>query len=278
MVDLTASDEWSQTTGRLVTSYQVTDDDMFFLSYSTGYKSGGFDSLTPNKEAFKPEETANLEFGYKGILWDQVVANVSAYLMQLDNFQSVVDTKPPGFSQAIPTILNDDRQITGIEVDVRWFVNKDVTLGFVSEVRNMDVDSPEFYNGEGTLIPATTTSTEAALNYTLTFDWMPDFGIGNTNLHIDYRFIENTNGQKAGLEDYKKNIDAYFYDTKDLNARLSWANDSDTIEIGLWGKNLLDKRYVSNVGGYTAADSVFGTPTGDINRGLQAGVDFKYMF
>ncbi len=277
-VNMAASDEWSQTTGRLVTSYQVSDDDMFFASYSTGYKSGGFDSLTPNPEAFKPEETSNLEFGYKGILWQEVVANVSIYHMQLDNFQSVVDSKPPGNSQAIPTILNDDREITGIELDVRWYVNDSVTLGIVSEVRNMDVDSPEFYNGEGTLVAAKTTSTDAALNYTLTFDWMPDLGIGTTNLHIDYQFVENTNANNAGLEDYKKAIDAYFYDTKDLTARLSWTNDNDTLEIGLWGKNLLDKRYVSNVGGYTAADSVFGTPTGDINRGLEAGLDVKYMF
>lgn len=277
-VNMIASDEWSQTTGRLVTSYQVSDDDMFFLSYSTGYKSGGFDSLTPSQEAFEPEETSNLEFGYKGILWNQVVANVSAYYMELDNFQDVVDTKPPGNNQAIPTILNDDRKITGFELDVRWFVNDSVTLGLVSEIRSMDVDSPEFYNGEGTLIEAKTTSTDSALNYTMIFEWAPDFGVGTTNFHLDYQFVENINAQEAGLEDYKKEINAYFYDTKDLNARLSWANDDDTIEVGLWGKNLLDKRYVTNVGGYTAADSVFGTPTGDVSRGLEAGVDFKYSF
>lgn len=278
MADLAASDTWSQTTGRLVTSYQMTDDDMFFASYSTGYKSGGFDSLTPNPEAFEPEETSNLEFGYKGILWDKVVANVSVFYMELDNFQTVVDSKKPDSPQAIPTILNENRQITGVELDVRWFASENVTFGLVSEVRSMDVDSPEYYNGESTLVAATTTSYDTALNYTITYDWLIDLGIGNTNLHVDYQFVENMNSEQAGLEDYKKAIDAYFYDTKDLNARFSWISEDDTLEIGIWGKNLLDRRYVSNVGGYTAADSVFGTPTADINRGLEAGIDVKYMF
>ncbi len=276
MADLTASDEWSQTTGRLVTSYELTENDMFFASYSTGYKSGGFDSLTPNPEAFEPEETSNIEFGYKGILWQQVIANVSAYYMELDNFQTTVDTKPPGYTQAIPTVLNDNRQITGVELDLRWHLNPSITLGLVSEIRSMDTDSPAFYNGEGTFIDAATTSTDSAVNYTLTFDWMPDFGVGNTNLHVDYQFVENINSEQPGLEEYKKAIDAYFYDTKDLNARLSWYNESDTLEIGLWGKNLLNKRYVMGVGGLTA--SVFNTPTGEITRGRELGIDIKYMF
>mgnify|MGYP000430448223 CR=1 FL=1 len=77
-------------------------------------------------------------------------------------------------------------------------------------------------------------------------------------------------------EDYKKAVKAYFRDTSLLNARLSWANDSDTIEIGLWGKNLFDERYVLSIGGLTA--DVLGTPVGRINRGIETGIDFKYSF
>lgn len=275
-VNTAASDSWDQVTGRLVTSYQLTDDHMIFGSYSTGYKSGGFDSLTPSMQSFAPEETTNYEFGYKGIIWNQVIANVSAYYLQLDNLQTSIDSKPPGQPQAVPMIINSDKELTGLELDIRWLVNDSVTVGLVSEIRSTDTFSPDFYNGEGELILAQKTSTDAALNYTVTFDWMPDFGTGTTNFHVDYAFVENTNADIPGLEDYKKEVSPYFRDLKNLSARLSWATDDDSIEIGLWGKNLMDQRHVLSIGGFTA--DVLGTPQGRVNRGLEAGVDIKYSF
>jgi outer membrane receptor protein involved in Fe transport len=275
-VNLKASDDWSKVTGRLVTSYQLNDDHMIFASYSTGYKSGGFDSLTPSTQSFAPEDTTNYEIGYKAILWGEVVANVSAYYLELDNLQRSVDSKVPGSTQAIPTIINEDREITGIEFDLLWSVSDDLTLGVVSEIRSTDAFSPDFYNGEGNLIAAQKKSTDASANYTFTLDWMPDLGLGNTNLHLDYVFVENVNDEEVGIEDYKLAVSEFFKDTKSLNTRISWTSEDDTLEFGLWGKNLLDERYVLSLGGLTA--EVIGTPHGRINRGLEAGIDVKYSF
>ncbi|WP_286234926.1 TonB-dependent receptor [Thalassotalea sediminis] len=275
-VDLEASDEWDKVTGRLVTSYQLDDNQMFFASYSTGYKSGGFDSLAPSQFSFAPEDTTNLEFGYKAVLGGNFIANVSAYYLELDNLQRSVDSKAPGSSQAIPTIINEDREIKGIEADLRWKISNALTLGMVTEIRSTDNFSPDFYNGEGDLVAAKTSSSKAAKNYTFTFNWMPELGSGHTNLHVDYVFRENTNRDLPGLESYKLAVNEYFEDEELLNARLSWADESDTYEIGLWGKNLLDNRYMLSMGGLTA--DVLGTPHGRINRGLEAGVDFKYSF
>lgn len=275
-VMLKSEDDWDKITGRLVASYQLDDDQMLFASYSTGYKSGGFDSLTPSTQSFEPEDTTNFEFGYKAVLWQQFVANISGYYLELDNLQRSVDSKPPGSPQAVPTIINEDREITGIEFDLRWRASQSLTLGAVSEIRSTKNKSPEFYNGEGDLIAATTTDTDADLNYTLTLDWAPDTDFGMVNFHLDYVFRENTRADEPGLEDYKKAVKAYFRDTSLLNARLSWANDSDTIEVGLWGKNLFDERYVLSIGGLTA--DVLGTPVGRINRGIETGIDFKYSF
>jgi len=276
MVDMKSSDDWDKITGRLVTSYQIDDEQMVFASYSTGYKSGGFDSLTPSQQSFAPEDTTNYELGYKAVLWDEIVANVSAYYLELDNLQRSIDSKPPGYTQAIPTIINEDRKITGLELDLRWSVSPSVEFGMVTEMRSTENTSPEFYNGEGTLIEAKKSSSNVNANYTFTLDWMPDFGVGNTTLHIDYVFVENTNREQTGIEDYKLAIDEYFTDKENLNARLSWTSDNDHLEIGLWGKNLLDNRYMLGIGGFTA--DVLGTPHGRINRGLEAGVDVKYSF
>ncbi|WP_440875784.1 TonB-dependent receptor [Thalassotalea sp. PLHSN55] len=279
-VNYSASESWDKITGRFVTSYQATDTDMYFASYSTGYKSGGFDSLgaVPGSQplSFDPEDTTNYEIGYKGIWWDQVIANISGYYLELENQQTGVSSKRPDDVAAVPLVISLDREITGIELDLRWMATDSLTLGVLSEVRSTDTFTPSYYNGEGTLVEAKEKSEDAALNYTLTIDWMPDFGIGTTNLHLDYVFTENTNAQIVGLEEYKKAIPEYFLDTKNLNARISWANDNDSIEVGVWGKNLLDEQHVVSIGGLTA--SILGTPFGRITRGLEAGIDFKYSF
>ncbi|XQW84223.1 TonB-dependent receptor [Thalassotalea piscium] len=275
-INLLASDSWSKITGRLVTSYQIDDNQMLFASFSTGYKSGGFDSLAPSLASFAPEDSTNYEIGYKAVLWDKVIANISAYYLTLDNLQRSIDSKAPGSSQAIPTIINEDREITGIEFDLRWHISESITAGIVSEIRSTEFISPEYYNGDGDLVAAAQTSSNAKTNYTFMFDWMPNFATGTTNLHLDYVFLKNTNADRVGLEDYKKSVAAYFEDTELLNARLSWTNESDKLELGVWGKNLLDNGYVDSIGGLTA--NILGTPHGRINRGLEIGIDVKYNF
>lgn len=283
MVDLEASDSWDELTGRFVTSYQVAEDQMIFASYSTGYKSGGFDSLVPidqaaGQSAFAPEDSANIELGYKATLWDRLIANVSAYRTELDNFQITVESKKPGSPQAIPSILNENRVIKGIELDLRWYATDELLLALVSDFRETDIDTPAFYNSIGELVPARSRSFDAETNYTLIANWSPtlDWNAGVLNIHLDYVFVENTNDQQPNLEPFKLALPRYFADRKDLNMRISLTDHESVWELGLWGKNLLDERYVKSVGGRTA--SVLGTPFARINRGREVGLDFKYSF
>lgn len=281
ITNLSASDSWSKVTGRLVTSYQLDENQMIFGSYSTGYKSGGFDSLVPidqsaGQQAFAPEDSTNIEFGYKATLWDSVLANVSIYRTELDNFQLSVESKKPENENAIPTIINENRLISGVEFDLRWRASDSLTLGLVSEIRNTEIDSPEYYNSEGEIVEAQSNDYDAATNYTLTADWAPDFDYGILNLHVDYVFRENTNDQQADISPYKLAIPAYFKDREDLNFRLSWTHSEEVFEVGFWGKNVFDERYVESIGERTL--STLGTPFARINRGREIGFDVKYNF
>jgi len=280
-VDLATSDSWSKVTGRLVTSYQTSDVDMFYASYSTGYKSGGFDSLVPMTQSFAPENTSNIELGYKGIWSDSVIANVSAYYLEITDLQNTKSSLSPeeqanGQAAAKPRIINVDKEITGIEFDLRWMVSDSLTLGIMSEIRSTDTDYPAYYNAEATLVKAQKTSTNAAQNMTLLFDYMPDVSSGSLNVHMDFVYRENTNDEDPGIESYKLAVSDYFTNYKNLSGRISWTNDSERYEIGLWGKNLTDKRYVESIGGLAA--SALGTPIARINRGREIGLDFKINF
>ena len=68
----------------------------------------------------------------------------------------------------------------------------------------------------------------------------------------------------------------YFQDKKLLNARLAWSNEADTIEVALWGNNLLDKEYAGNPGGL-AADTLGAYHTRR-NDTLTWGLDLRYSF
>ncbi|MFC6977662.1 TonB-dependent receptor domain-containing protein [Microbulbifer taiwanensis] len=66
-----AREEWSATTGRLVGQYHFSETAMAFLSYSTGYKSGGFDSSTcspPIRRSSRRKWTIS-SWALRAILW-----------------------------------------------------------------------------------------------------------------------------------------------------------------------------------------------------------------
>ena len=292
--ELWQSKSWSKTTGRIGTGYQINDDHMVFASVATGYKAGGFDSLaSPHSESdgsiiidpetgevvdvsFDPEESVNIELGYKGVLSDSLRTTFSLFHNILDDQQTSRSSKQPDQAQALPTIVNQDVEIDGFELGMDWQVTETFTTGFVTEVRSTDTETEEFYNDSGTLIPAGSSSSDTNTSYTLKADWIPDLGFGTTIIHVDYVFRENDRGAIIGEDDWVNDIPHYFDDTELLNARISWISDSDSIEIGLWGKNLMDNRYSGGPGGRTK--DILGTGYTSVNRGMEAGIDVKYSF
>ena len=64
--------------------------------------------------------------------------------------------------------------------------------------------------------------------------------------------------------------------TPTTSARIAWTNDSDNIEVALWGKNLLDKEIASNPDGFVA--DTFGAYRTSIEDPLTWGVDLRYSF
>ena len=80
---------------RLALSYTVSPDHTVFASYSTGYKSGGFNSgggaerLTAEERTFESETADNFELGFKGSFLDnRMDLALTAYRTELEDFQS----------------------------------------------------------------------------------------------------------------------------------------------------------------------------------------------
>ncbi len=107
---LVDTNDWSETTPRIILRYMPSDETTLFASYTEGYKSGGFGtfSLDPaifmcfcdgpdepltmddgfRPAQFRPEDVKSYEVGYKGILADgRVSLDVTAFLYDYTDLQ-----------------------------------------------------------------------------------------------------------------------------------------------------------------------------------------------
>lgn len=104
-----SSQSWSDTQIRVLGRYRPTDDDLFYASYTEGFKSGGFGSFSlvdangdrigccqtdidqasgARSREFQPEVVDSYEIGYKGALFDgRADLNISAFLYDYEDLQ-----------------------------------------------------------------------------------------------------------------------------------------------------------------------------------------------
>ncbi len=276
-----ASDTWSKTTGRAVAQYQLSEDAMTFLSYSTGYTSGGFDSFVLNSSVvpLEPEEVTNIEWGIKGDFFDNKLRTQFSYFdMEFENRQkSVISADPsiPGFSAA--TIISGDEDIKGWELSLTWIPVDSLQLGLVTTVRDSEEEYQAYSDAQGNPAGGAKESDDTLNAYTLTLDWSPEIGAGNLNVHMDYVYNEQDFGPDS--DDYLpiyETIENFGDDKKILNARIAWTSEDDKYLVALWGKNLLDNQYTGIPGGLTA--TTFGTAHTQVSAPLTWGIDARYNF
>jgi iron complex outermembrane receptor protein len=134
--DVLTSDSWSEVTWRTVLDYKLADGQMVYLSYATGFLSGGFSETcaTVSRCAYDPETNNNLELGYKADLFDNTVRfNVAGYYTKYDNLQRAVVanyTAADGSSQQETVTVNTGNSTAkGIDIETTWVPTDNLRLG-----------------------------------------------------------------------------------------------------------------------------------------------------
>lgn len=273
------SKSWSKVTGRLVANWEFSDTAMAYLSYATGYKSGGYDGQSFASYVtgpFDPEDMSNIELGLKGDFFDDSVRlEVALFHQELDGKQTQRTTKDsPDDATASPSVVSSDEKTDGIELIVQWNVLDNLRLSGLTTYRDNESKSDEYYNGAGEPKGGDTDSGNTSTDYTLRFDWTPEIPVGFLLVHVDYVFNEDSGDHDDDAVYYEGPW--YFQDEKRLSARVAWESDDGSIEVALWGKNLLDEEYASNPGGFVADD--LGAAYTTIEDPLTYGVDLRYAF
>jgi outer membrane receptor protein involved in Fe transport len=109
-------------------AYTPTDDLLFFVTYSEGFRPGGFNRTPGVPTTYVSDEVTNLEFGWKTTLLDGTLRfNGSVYQIDWDSLQVGVTD----FTISVLTFTTNaaDAEIKGFEGDLTWLPTDDLTLG-----------------------------------------------------------------------------------------------------------------------------------------------------
>lgn len=126
-----AKETWSAWTPRFVAKYSVTDNTMLYASYSKGFKSGGYNTLSIG-EAWQPERVTNSEVGFKSTLLDgRLHLSADAFISKYDNLQLQFTNRTPAGALVAVTTNAAKATSKGIEAnaDARPTENLLLTVG-----------------------------------------------------------------------------------------------------------------------------------------------------
>ncbi len=256
--------DWSYT-ARL--AFDVTDQINTYLSYSTGFKPTTFNlsrdsrplpadlvairavpglapnNLTSGSRFAPPEDSTVYEFGLKAD-WGLVSVNFAAFHQTITDFQSNVFTGT-GFVLASA----GKQSVKGFEFDGTVKPIDPLTLTF--SLTYLDPKYDSFLQSAFGDLSGTTPAGIPAISTTFGASYDHEFGSGDhLILRGDFHYessVQTIEGLTAGsIEAARALARPFRREVNDLNASITYAMQNG-LELSLWGRNLLDDRYLIQV-------------------------------
>ncbi|MFV3073563.1 TonB-dependent receptor [Niveispirillum fermenti] len=248
---------------KVTAKYQWTDAVMTYATYSTGFRSGGYNVPTVTPPVFAKETTTNYEAGFKATMADgRLVLNGSAFHTRLSNAQIFKVDLTSG-AQIIDNIRR--ATLTGLELEMqtRLALGWDLFGGIgLTDSEIKDFDGTASYRGNQ--VPNNTKFTlNAGSQYS--FEITENLG-GLLRIDVDHRGKQYYHADNT---DFRRKITLI-----DLRAGMTYENWSLTAYV----KNLTDKQYFSEYGDAFWTGSPSGEDVGQLSRPRTFGVTAKVRF
>lgn len=268
----TQNEDWEAISGRFVLDYFLNDDSMMYASVATGFKSGGFNSLSfaPGIEpSFPQEEVTNYELGYKGDwLEGKVRLNAAAYFYEYENLQELELVGQPIPSYNLRTA---DAEGTGFDIDVLWSVTENLFIATNYSFLDTEYTAYQVLEAAGETAADDKTgkprSSTPKNKFNLMAEYTFDLGAqGDLALRADYNWTDERLEQ---LQD--EDIDAYYL----INTRATLTSADDTWSVALWVQNLTDQKIN---GSFTGPASAIGSHTMWRYPPRMMGIDLSMRF
>jgi len=226
-------------------SYQWTDDLMTYLTYSEGFKSGGFTQrvFPPRTDvpSFEPEFVEVYEAGFKWTGLDgRVRLNGAAFFTDYTDLQVAV------FDGIAPVTQNAAAaEIKGVELELLAVPVEDLTIEV--GVGYLDAEYTEINPAatEINLSKELVNTPELSLNIGLSYVFELE-NIGTISPRIDWFYKDDSHNDAL-------NTQALFQDSYELvNASITFEDLEGVWQLILSGKNLTDERYI--IAGFASED------------------------
>ena len=246
---------------RLNAMYKVTPNVSVYAQWSTGFKGGGINPrpfFAQQVLSFGPETLQSYEVGLKSELFDRKVRfNAAAFYSKYKDIQLALSVCPQAgaaFSRPCALPANaGDAHVKGIEVETT-----------IRPVDGFLIDGSASYTDfdyiASSLEPASGILPDMVSVYTPEWKWsvgaqyeVPLGTAGSLTPRIDaaYQSAVYTNAVNGPTN----RIEAYTV----ANARITWKNDNNDLEVGLEVTNLFDKYYYQTLFDLTRAGAGFVT-------------------
>lgn len=237
--DSTLSKTFNAFTPKISLDYQLSAQSMVYLSYSKGFRIGGFNFGNTTDPIYGPEKSNNYEVGIKNsLLNNSLKVNLTAFYFQQRDQQ--VSTTKDGVNYAVLNVGTMNN--LGLESEISAIPIKNLQIQWTASTSHSRYEKLNLYD-------ATTGSTKdykgnkAIYNPAVQSMLAAQYNIPFTAFNKDYKaFIR---GEYRYLGEYQLNFDnsesQQGYSL--INARAGIT--ANHLEIAFWGRNLNDARYIS---------------------------------
>lgn len=154
---LDPKNDWDNVSPEVSLSYRFSDDVMFFASYRTGFKSGGYDGSydptnllagtaagTPYDNIYNEEEADGFEIGMKSDLADgSVRLNLTAFRYEYDDLQLSLLAASSSGAPALRALNAGAATTQGLELETSWVTPVD-GLMLTANIAWVDAEYDEY--------------------------------------------------------------------------------------------------------------------------------------
>jgi outer membrane receptor protein involved in Fe transport len=253
---------------QIIFQQDLNKTDRLYASYTTGFKSGGYDvranaapnslgGIFPNIEGsweFEKEKVKNYEVGGKFLIGGAAELNVAVFRSDFKNMQ----TSQFDGSLTFNVTNAGEARVQGLEIDGRWAITNDLMMR--GGASYLDFEYLDFPNGQCAFGQAPNSGAATCDQTGMRREFVPKYQ-GNLGFDYDFNF---DNGWKVTTT-----LDAIFNDgylttpsldkrfvqssyTK-INARIALSGVDDKWELAVVGKNLTDESIVTYANGLPVA-------------------------
>jgi iron complex outermembrane receptor protein len=259
------------------------DSGMFYLTYSEGFKAGGFSAFGPNPPgAFDPETVKNTELGFKLEMWDQRLRmNGALYSMDYEDMQLGV-TREFGELVTYYGITNaGEAEVQGAELEVVIMPLPDLLINLTGSVLDADYKefNDEFIDDDGNVQSADRSKEkfsyipDQTYSWAVQYDWDTEYALITPRVSGYYKDKVYT-----GLDVFAFAVEdqATLDDYTVWNARLAVVPHAlENLEVALFAQNFTDKTYF---GTGTVEAQRLGTASVIRGKPRTYGIDFFYRW